>query len=131
LTFQKITVPDALGPSVDVLQKLLSGDIANAVWEKQYIRKNGALIWVRVTVSIQRDGEGRALHFIAVIEDIDSLKETARLLEAASKATRRSEECYRTAFQNSFDAVTINRLDDGAYVEANKAFLDDTGYRRD
>jgi diguanylate cyclase (GGDEF)-like protein/PAS domain S-box-containing protein len=131
LTFQKITAPDALGNSVGVLQKLLSGEIANAIWEKQYIRKDGSLVWVRVTVSIQRDCEGCALHFIAVIEDINSLKETEQLLEAASKATRRSEECYRTAFQNSFDAVTINRLSDGAYVEVNKSFLDDTGYERD
>ncbi len=131
LTFQKITAPSALAPSVGVLHKLLSGEIANASWEKQYIRKNGSLIWARVTVSIQRDGDGRALHFIAVIEDINSLKETEQLLETASKATRRSEECYRTAFQNSFDAVTINRLDDGTYIEVNKAFLDDTGYTRD
>ncbi len=131
LTFQKITAPNALAPSVGILEKFLSGEIAIAAWEKQYIRKNGTLIWVRMTVSIQRDGEGRALHFIAVAEDINSLKETEQLLEAASKATRRSEECYRTAFQNSFDAVTINRLDDGAYLEVNRVFLDDLGYERD
>ena len=131
LTFQKITAPDQLISSVGVLQKFLTGEIANAVWEKQYIRKDGSLVWVRVTVSTQRDSEGRALHFIAVIEDINSLKETEQLLEAASRATRRSEECYRTAFQNSFDSVTINRLDDGTYLEVNKAFLDDMGYERD
>lgn len=131
LSFQKITAPSALAPSVGVLQKLLSGEIASAGWEKQYIRKNGSLIWARVTVSIQRDGEGRALHFIAMIEDINSLKEAEQLLEAAAKATQRSEACYRSAFQNSFDAVTINRLDDGSYLEVNKAFLDITGYARD
>ena len=131
LSFQKITAPDALASSVDVLKNFLSGKIATANWEKQYIRKDGSLIWARVTVSKQRDGEGRPVHFIAVIEDINSLKETEQLLEAASKATRRSEECYRTAFQNSFDAVTINRVSDGTYVEVNKAFLDETGYKRD
>ena len=131
LTFQKITAPDALASSVGVLDKFLKGEIANAVWEKQYIRKDGSLIWARVTVSTQRDAEGRVQHFIAVIEDINSLKETEQLLEEASRATRRSEECYRTAFQNSFDAVTINRVSDGAYVEVNKAFVDATGYERD
>jgi diguanylate cyclase (GGDEF)-like protein/PAS domain S-box-containing protein len=131
LTFQKITAPNQIASSVGVLEKFLRGEIANAVWEKQYIRKDGRLIWVRATVSTQRDSEGRALHFIAVIEDISSLKETEQRLEAASKATRRSEECYRTAFQNSFDSVTINRLDNGAYIEVNKVFLDDLGYERD
>jgi diguanylate cyclase (GGDEF)-like protein/PAS domain S-box-containing protein len=131
LTFQKITAPNALASSIGVLEKFLKGEIATAVWEKQYIRKDGSLIWARVTVSTQRDAEGRAQHFIAVIEDINALKLTEQLLEAASQATRRSDECYRTAFQNSFDAVSINRISDGAYVEVNKAFLDNTGYERD
>jgi PAS domain S-box-containing protein len=131
LSFQKITAPSALAPSVGVLQKLLSGEIINAVWEKQYIRKDGRLIWARVTASIQRDSEQIAQHFIAIIEDINVLKETEQLLESASRATKKSEECYRTAFENSFDAITIHRLDTGAYVEVNKAFLDDVGYKRD
>jgi diguanylate cyclase (GGDEF)-like protein/PAS domain S-box-containing protein len=130
LTFQKITAPDALASSLGVLEKLLSGEIDNAVREKRYIRKDGSLIWVRVTASIQRDCAGRAVHFIAVIEDINSLKVTEQLLETASKATRRSEEFYRSTFQNSFDAVTITHLSDGTYVEVNKAFVDLTGYER-
>jgi two-component system, sensor histidine kinase and response regulator len=46
-------------------------------------------------------------------------------------AQRESEELYRTAFLTSIDAVNINRLEDGLYLEVNDAFFDIVGYRRD
>jgi PAS domain S-box-containing protein len=42
-----------------------------------------------------------------------------------------SEERYRTAFQTSIDAININRLSDGVYIDVNKAFLDIVGFSRD
>jgi diguanylate cyclase (GGDEF)-like protein/PAS domain S-box-containing protein len=131
LTFQKITSATNLASSVSVMHQLLAGVIQSTSWEKQYVRKDGSLTWAKVTVSVQRDGEGNALHFIAVIEDINSLKEAERLLEAASEAMRQSEERYRTAFHTTVDAVNINRLSDGMYIEVNKAFTDITGFERE
>ena len=62
--------------------------------------------------------------------DITDLKAAEARVAAAQEALRLSEERYRTAFQTSLDAININRLDDGAYVECNKAFLDITGFAR-
>jgi PAS domain S-box-containing protein len=41
-----------------------------------------------------------------------------------------SEERYRTAFQTSPDAISINRLSDGHYLEVNEGFLRLVGWSR-
>ena len=98
--------------------------------EARYIRKDGGLAWVRLTFSIQRDADGRALHYITVAQDINARKCAAEPLAAALEALRTSEQRYRTIFQMSIDAVAISRLSDGVYVDANKVFLDIVGYTR-
>jgi len=35
-----------------------------------------------------------------------------------------SEQRYHTVFQTSLDAISINRIDDGSFIDCNKAFLD-------
>jgi len=130
LTFQQITPPDDLQESVDVLQQMLGGATRNASWEKRYVRKDGSLTWARLTVSTLRDDQGRALHFIAVIEDINARKRAEENLSAATEALRVSEERYRVAFQTSLDSITINRLADGTYVEVNDSFLRSTLHTR-
>ncbi len=49
----------------------------------------------------------------------------------AAEALRESEERFRTAFQTSPDAVTISRLSDGLYIEANNGFIELTGFRKE
>ena len=46
----------------------------------------------------------------------------------AEEALKRSEEKFRTAFQTSPDAVNINRLSDGLYLESNDGFAEILGY---
>jgi len=59
----------------------VSGDIQTYTMEKRYIRKDGSLIWINLTVSLLRDGTGAPQNFISIIEDITSRKqaETASL----------------------------------------------------
>ena len=57
--------------------------------EKRYIRADGTVVWVNLTVSVARDAAGRPDRFISVIEDI-----AAR--SAAEAALAGSEQRYRT-----------------------------------
>ncbi|GEM_PF-4994783 len=49
----------------------------------------------------------------------------------AEEALKRSEEKFFMAFHASPDAITISRLDDGAWVEVNEGFSRITGYSRE
>ena len=131
LTFKEITAPDSLAVSLDVQQKLVSGELSSASWEKRYIRKDGNLTWARVTVSVQRDADGHALHFIAVVEDINEKKEADGRLAAAARALQLSEKRYRTTFETSIDAMSLVRFSDGVYLDVNPAATKVFGYSRE
>ena len=142
LTYQQITYPEDLLASNDMLSQLSSGTIPSARFEKRYIRKDGSLVWVKLTVSIQRDGEGRPLHFITVIQDINARKIAEQELVASKAALQVSEARYRNAFQTSetryraaFDLslqpTSLSRAEDGRYMEVNSAWLTIMGYELD
>ncbi|MCP4727646.1 MAG: PAS domain S-box protein [bacterium] len=46
------------------------------------------------------------------------------------EALRESEERFRTIFKTSPDSITINRVDDGTYLDVNDGFTAMTGYKK-
>ncbi|MGA3081935.1 MAG: PAS domain S-box protein [Terracidiphilus sp.] len=130
LTFQQITLPEDLAESLAMQERLSTGKTDFASWEKRYIRKDGNIAWAKLTVSIQRDGEGRALHYLGLVEDINALKAAEAQLAASAEALRVGESRYSTVFETSPDAVVISRMSDGVILEANQAFLDSAGFER-
>jgi diguanylate cyclase (GGDEF)-like protein/PAS domain S-box-containing protein len=127
----QLTAPEDVAQSLEHLKRPSNGGAQPSSFEKRFIRKDGSLTWVKLTISIQRDGEGRPLHYITFAEDINARKAAEKELTGSSLALRASEERYRVAFQTSLDCININRLDDGVYVEVNRAFLDIIGYQRE
>jgi len=126
MRIQQVTTPEDLPESLETLSRV-SGAGKSFTWEKRYARKNGSLVWVRVTASAQRDDRGNLVHHIALVEDIDSLKSAEQQLASVQGALRTSEAHYRTVFQTSLDGICITRLEDGRYIDANKAFQDMVG----
>jgi PAS domain S-box-containing protein len=68
--FQDITHPDDLDRNLALVAGLLRGDRDNLTMEKRYLRKDGAIVWARVTAALVRDGNGRPAYLISAIEDI-------------------------------------------------------------
>lgn len=68
-------------------QLMWKGKLANLIEEKQYLCKDGSILWANRTVSLARDASGKPLYFIRVIEDITSRKE--------------ADARYRAAFNNA------------------------------
>ncbi len=89
-TFADITHPDDLEPDWASVRRLLAGEIETFSMEKRYIRKDGSVIWVHLTVSLLRDAHGCPQHFISIVQDIQSRKEAqAQLLQLAEDLERR------------------------------------------
>jgi diguanylate cyclase (GGDEF)-like protein/PAS domain S-box-containing protein len=80
--------------------------------------------WLHGMGKLEFDAHGKPLKLCGIIRDITERKRIELALTA-------SELRYRTAFQTSIDAININRLSDGVYVDVNKAFLDIVGFSRD
>ncbi len=74
LTFQDITHPDDLDADLDNVRQLLAGSIATYSMEKRYVRKDGSLVWIELTVSLLRESSGDPKYFISVIQDIETRK---------------------------------------------------------
>jgi PAS domain S-box-containing protein len=75
LKFSEITHPDYVERDIKYTQKLTNDKIPIYETEKQYIKKDGAPIWARTTVSILKGDEDQPKHFVAMIEDISALKQ--------------------------------------------------------
>jgi PAS domain S-box-containing protein len=60
-----------------------------------------------------------------------ALEKKLRELEKSEKKLRESEERFRVAFHTSPDAINLNRVSDGMYIDINEGFSQLTGYTRD
>ncbi|MGC2246577.1 MAG: PAS domain S-box protein [Terriglobales bacterium] len=76
LTFQEITHPEDLPADLAQTEKLLNGSLDMFAMKKRYLRKDGSLVWVNLTVSLARDADGKVKHFISVVEDIHERHES-------------------------------------------------------
>lgn len=120
-SYLRFTHADDVGLSDEAVAPLLRGERASVSWEKRYIRKNGQVIWARLTSSLLRSAEGYPLHFITVIEDITHRKEMEERL--LSEATR-----YEGLLRTASDGIHVLD-DDGNLVEASDSFYRMLGYQ--
>lgn len=74
LTFQDITYPEDLDKDLELYSRLKAGEIPTYQMEKRYIRKDGRIIWILLSVSVVRDPSGKPLYAISQIQDIEERK---------------------------------------------------------
>ncbi len=90
MTFQEITHPDDLEKSLHYVEQMLGGEMRRYSMEGRYLRKDGEVAWVHVSVGVVRDADGAPAYFSAAVEDITELKRS-------EDALRESEERLRLA----------------------------------
>ncbi|WP_207461110.1 PAS domain S-box protein [Azospirillum sp. SYSU D00513] len=86
MTPEDITQRDDRRRDLDAFARLRAGEVSRYTIEKRYVRKDGRLVWVLVTVTLVRDAAtGEPRHFLSVIEDIDERKQAERALRIRSE----------------------------------------------
>jgi len=121
-TFQDITHPDDLDTDVGHAQRMLAGDIDMYAMEKRYLRKDGSIVWVELTVSLVRDITRAPKYIIKVVEDISRRHE-------AETALRQSEERFRRMAESTTAAIFIFQRERLRFVNPQAAHM--TGYTRE
>jgi PAS domain S-box-containing protein len=96
MDYAHITYPGDVPADLRRAAALISGEIATYSLEKRYIRKDGGLIWVNLTVSLAREPDGSPAYFIAIVEDI-----------SARKAAEASQKLRAEEFRALADNVPI------------------------
>jgi PAS domain S-box-containing protein len=74
MTLRDITHPDDLDADLHHVARLLRGEADTYAMEKRYLRKDGSLVWINLTVALIRDSAGNASYFVAAAEDISARK---------------------------------------------------------
>jgi PAS domain S-box-containing protein len=71
---QEITHPDDLAFELDVFKQLQDGRADSFSVEKRDLRKDGTIVWIRLTRSCVRKSDGSVDYFVTVVEDISARK---------------------------------------------------------
>ena len=75
-TFTELTHPDDVADNLDLLNRLVAGEIPSYTIEKRFIHKSGRHVWVTATAALLRDPDGRPQYIVGALEDITEKKAT-------------------------------------------------------
>ncbi len=123
-TWQDLTPSEDIENIQMILNSLLKGEKDTARFDKRYIQKDGFYKWADVNLAIRRSNDGKPLHFITTIVDISERR-------LAEEQLRISEERFSNAFHVSPAGMTITRIADGTFIDANESFLRLFDFSRD
>jgi PAS domain S-box-containing protein len=84
-SWMTVTHPDDLEADVALFNELVGGKRNAYQVEKRYIRKDRAVVFVRVTLSLIRDARGEPNFYVSMVEDITKRTELEGALRQAQK----------------------------------------------
>jgi len=122
-SFQDVTYSDDLAASVARVDQMRDGKIDRYDADKRYLRKDGTIVWARLTVSCVRKNDGSIDYLVTVVEDISARK-------YAEEELRKSEERFRSSLVHS--PLPVLMYDDREQILAvSQSWLEKTGYSRE
>ncbi len=107
-TIDEVTLPEDIGTSRVNLNRFSNPAARMTTFEKRYVRKDGRIVWARVTASPVRDATDRFVHTVTMVEDITSRRE-------ADEALKRNEAQLR-AIIDSLEEVMFEFDEEGTYL---------------
>ncbi|MEX0268191.1 PAS domain S-box protein [Leptolyngbyaceae cyanobacterium UHCC 1019] len=128
MTFVDFTYPDDISTDLEQVQQLVEGSHSQFQIEKRYVKKNGDIVWVDLTVALICDRDGNPRYSLAMFHDITAAKQHEAERQQTEIALRQSEEQFRAFFENSPIAIGLATLDDHRMVRSNAKYQELLGY---
>lgn len=115
-SFKDITHPDDLEIDLENMRSLQMGKISNFDMDKRYIKKDGSIVWVKITASPMSQQIDSSNYLIVVVEDITERKQAEIEIKKLSAAV-----------EQSANTIVISDIE-GNIEYTNPIFTELTGY---
>jgi PAS domain S-box-containing protein len=112
----ELTHPEDVQTSQELLDRIRSGELDEYKIEKRYVRKDGSVIWVHLTVSTVRSVNRDPLYLVAFIDDITERRN-------AQREASRSFSLLRATLESTADGILVVDLD-GKILSFNQKMAD-------
>jgi PAS domain S-box-containing protein len=122
-SLQDITHPDDLAADPAQIERMLDGTIDSYGMDKRFLRKDGAIVWGRLTVGCVRKNDGLVDYLVSVVEDITARKQV-------EEECRKSEERFRSSVLHS-PLPTVLFDDREQILAISQSWLEGSGYSRE
>lgn len=114
LTFAAITHPEDIEKDLAYAEQLFKGEIPSYQLEKRYIKQNGEILWINLTVTAICETNGKACYGMGMVEDITQRKQD-------QEALQETNQTLQALIQACPLAITVFSLDDGKVKMWNPA----------
>jgi PAS domain S-box-containing protein len=122
-SLEEINHPDDLRACLAQVERMRDRKIDSFGMDKRYRRKDGSLLWTRLTNGCVRKSDGSIDYFVCTFEDISARKH-------AEEELRKSEERFRSSVLHS--PLPILLFDDREEILAlSQSWLEQTGYSKE
>lgn len=128
LDWMQITHPDDLQADLDSMASLNAGRIHGFQMEKRYLRPDGSLVWIDMTIAPLTGGDPDRPRHLSMIQDITERKQ-------AAEALRAREAQLSVIFDTIADVIFVVSVARGGaefrFASVSRSFLGATGLQED
>lgn len=100
LRLEDLTHPEDRPATRDFIARIRTGELPEYRIEKRYVKKDGTVIWVHLTVSIVRSTSGLPLYLVAFVDDITERR-------AAQQEASRTFSLLRATLESTADGILV------------------------
>ncbi len=85
VSFAEVTHPDDIDEEIELARSVFCGDVPCYQFEKRHVKKDGSIVWARLTASGVCDEGGQPVYGLVMIEDISQQLREKKLLQESEK----------------------------------------------
>ncbi len=127
LTWAEVTHPDDLDADLENFNRVLASKIDTYRLEKRFIRRDGQIIHVDLSVNCKRKPDGQIDYFLALLSDITQRKQAEQERDRLLSETQRNAAELDAVF-NALPYLVSLHGRDGRYLKVNPTIVNTFGF---